>query len=283
MFRKLPLVVAVLCTALAFAGAAQAKSSILYSLTATNVQVAKATTGGFRISIPAKAKVSWFTDRPARRSGFANAAGLVAGWSANGFDKTPPNAAFVMTRDGETNQMIVVLKKAERKGTSVVFTAMQLPHGKMLGMQTTASLKPGRYPGAELFVDDGTIPPCGHQTLTTSTPDCTLSAGDGYVTFSNSIPSLYGMTLTVTNVAASAAPVSVAYNHYWSYRGYDPSCLELLCLLTANNPETMTTPFTRVFGAIAYGNYGEYLKVTAPTDPSVVLHVKITQQSTLAH
>jgi len=45
----------------------------------------------------------------------------------------------------------------------------------------------------------------------------------------------------------------------------------------------MTTPFTRVFGAIAFGNDGEYLKVMAPTDPSVVLHVKITQQSALPH
>ena len=272
MFRKLPLVTAAFVAILAFTGIAQAKSSILYSLTATNVQVAKANTGGYRVSIPAKAKVSWFTDRPERRAGFASAADLVAGWSANGFDTTPPNAAFVMTHDGATNQMIVVLKKAERKGTSVVFTAMQLPHGTMLGMQTTASLKPGRYPRAELFVDDGTTPPCGKNAHYTSTIDCTLSVGNGPVGFVNPTPTSYRMTVSVSNVGPGALPVAVTLDHLW---GTVSLCSFFACPITPNDvSETHTTPFTRDFGAVPARSNPEMVTITAPTDPTVVLHVQ---------
>ena len=75
MVRKLVPLIASLVVVLALTGAAQAKTSILYSLTATNVQVAKVKTGGYTVSLPAKAKVAWFTDRPARRAGNATAQG----------------------------------------------------------------------------------------------------------------------------------------------------------------------------------------------------------------
>ena len=277
MVRKLVPLIASLVVVLALAGAAQAKTSILYSLTATNVQVAKVQTGGYRISVPAKATVSWFTDRPERRSGFANAAGLVAGWSVNGFDKSPPNAAFVMSRDGATEQIIVVLKNAKRQGDNVVFKAMQLPRGKMLGMQTTGTLNAGRYPRAELFVDDGTTPPCGSQTTSSSAVDCTLRAGDGYVTFHNDAPAT-NIKLTVANDTADAAPTTVAYDHRWRY--VDTNCIPF-CVSQASNPESMTTPFTRTFGAVRGTISGDDVKVSAPTDPTIVLHVQITPQSTL--
>ena len=277
MVRKLVPLIASLVVVLALTGAAQAKTSILYSLTATNVQVAKVKTGGYTVSLPAKAKVAWFTDRPARRAGNATASDLVAGWHANGFDTTPPNAAFVMTRDGATEQIIVVLKKAELQGTNVVFKAMQLPRGKMLGMQTTGTLKPGSYPRAELFIDDATIPPCGRNTMTTSPIDCTLSSGDGSLSFINRTIGFNDTTLAVTNVAPDAAPTSVAYDHFWTYYSFSPSCIGS-CV--AHNPESMTTPFSRTFGAIDIGNIDETFKITAPTTPGVVLHVTITQKET---
>ena len=272
MFRKLPLVAAALLVVLVFTGAAQAKSSILYSVTATHVHVTKQRTGGFRVSLPAKAKVAWFTDRPTRRAGNATAADLVAGWHANGFDTSPPNAAFVMTRGGTTEQIIVVLKNAERQGTRVAFTATTLRHGKMLGMQTTASLKPGRYARAELFVDDGTIPPCGHQGHFTSTIDCTLSAGNGWVGFVNPSPTSRRMTLDVSNVGDGALPVAVTLDHMWGSIG---SCSFFACPITPNDvAETRTTPFTRDFGALPARSHPEMVTITAPTDPTVVLHIQ---------
>ena len=277
MVRKLVPLTAALFAFLALAGVAQAKSSILYSVTASNVQVAKLQTGGYTVRLPSKAKVAWFTDRPARRAGNATASDLVAGWHANGFDTTPPNAAFVMTRDGATEQIIVVLKKAELQGTNVVFKAMQLRNGKMLGMQTTGTLKPGRYPRAELFVDDGAVPPCGSQMTSSSAVDCTLRAGDGYVTFHNDAPAT-NIKLTVANDTADAAPTSVAYDHRWRY--VDTNCIPF-CVSQASFPESMMTPFTQTFGAVRGTITGDDVKVFAPTDPTVVLHVQITPQSAL--
>ncbi|MGI9186115.1 MAG: hypothetical protein ACR2J9_01105 [Gaiellales bacterium] len=273
MFRKLGPAIATLFVLLAMSGAAQAKSSILYSITATNVHVAKQQTGGYRVSLPANARLAWFTDRPARRAGTATAADLVMGWHANGFDAVPPNAAFVMTRGGASSQIIVVLKNARRQGTDVVFTARQLPHGKMLGMQTDGSLKPGLYPRAEFFIDDATIPPCGLQ-MSSGSVDCILSAGDGSVTLLTGIQST--MMLTVANVAPGAAPTTVLYEHSWRYGVLGSAGDHTLG--TASYPESMTTPFTRSFGAVTRAIH-ETLQVSAPTDPSVALHVTITQHS----
>ena len=124
--------------------------------------------------------------------------------------------------------------------------------------------------------NDATIPPCGRNTMTASLINCTLSYGDGALTFLNVGTGFSDTTLAVTNVAPDAAPTSVAYDHSWTYTSF-PFCASK-CV--AHNPESMTTPFSRTFGAIDLDNTDETFKITAPTTPGVVLHVTITQKGT---
>ena len=137
---------------------ARTTGQLLFVTTSSDLRIT-GTHGHMRISVPARANLSWFTDRPARRAGTATAASLAAGWTANGFSRVPPNAALVTKRAGTTMQTIVTLTQPLRRDGRVSFAYRVLDDGRMLGMQTSGRPQLGRYRG-ELFVDDATVPPC---------------------------------------------------------------------------------------------------------------------------
>ncbi|MCX6391422.1 MAG: hypothetical protein NTX95_02845 [Actinobacteria bacterium] len=144
------------------------QSALLFSTTSKDVRIS-GSGKAMRVSLPANAALSWFTDRPARQAGSSTAAFLVNGWQANGFNVDAPNAALVTTAKGVTMQTIVTLRNPRLSNGRVSFRYSVLGKGAMLGMETTGHPRAGRYNG-ELFVDDATLAPC--------------SAGDNYVTSS---------------------------------------------------------------------------------------------------
>lgn len=179
MRRIALLALALALTCLCLPALASAKGQLLYSVTSGDLAITHS--GGVtRVSIPAKAKLSWFTDRPQRRAGVGTVADLAAGWVANGFDRTPPNAALVTTRFGSTMQTIVTLRNPVLRDGRVTFAYRVISKGTMLGMRTDGRPATGRYRG-ELFVDDATLPPCSAGTVVSTTvTDCIASPGTTY-------------------------------------------------------------------------------------------------------
>ena len=140
------------------ATASASDSSLLYSVTTKDLRVA-GSGHAMRVSVPANAALSWFTERPARQAGASTASALVSGWQANGFAADPPNAAIVTSDRTGSMQTIVTLRDPRQSAGRVSFRYTVIGKGKMLGMRTTGHPRAGRYDG-ELFVDSATIPPC---------------------------------------------------------------------------------------------------------------------------
>lgn len=177
MRRLIPLVV--IGVFLCLPSLASAKGQLLYSITSGDITIS-GHGNAMHVSVPAKAKLSWFTDRPARRAGTGTAADLAAGWVANGFDRTPPNAALVTKRAGTTMQTIVTLRNPTQANGRIGFTYRVVPSGKMLGMRTGGRPAAGQYVGA-LFVDDATTPPCSGSLPTAASSACIAAPGTYYV------------------------------------------------------------------------------------------------------
>ena len=177
--RKSSLLILVALACLCLPSLASAKGQLLFSVTSGDVSISGPSSAP-HVSIPAKGTLSWFTDRPERQSGFGTAADLAAGWVANGFDRTPPNAALVTTSKGATMQTIVTLRKPVQKNGRVTFTYRVIGKGSMLGMRTTGRPAVGRYRG-ELFIDGATSAPCSTSIVVTSTTiDCIAAPGTTY-------------------------------------------------------------------------------------------------------
>ena len=156
------------------------QTALLFSTTSKDVRIS-GSGKAMRVSLPANAALSWFTDRPQRKAGASTAAFLVNGWQANGFNVDPPNAALVTTAKGATMQTIVTLRDPRRRNGRVSFRYSVLGKGAMLGMKTTGHPRAGRYNG-ELFVDDATLAPCtaGDNFVTSSFYQCVTSGVHDY-------------------------------------------------------------------------------------------------------
>ncbi|MCX6392437.1 MAG: hypothetical protein NTX95_08095 [Actinobacteria bacterium] len=177
--RKSGLLILVALACLCLPSLASAKGQLLYSVTSGDLNITRHS-GVAHVSVPAKAKLSWFTDRPQRLAGAGTAADIAAGWVANGFDRRPPNAALVTTSKGNTMQTIVTLRKPVQKNGRVTFAYSVVGKGSMLGMRTTGRPAAGSYRG-ELFIDDATTPPCSTSIVVTSTTtDCVAAPGNTY-------------------------------------------------------------------------------------------------------
>ena len=196
-FRLLVISAVIAVAAISAASAAAAPTTFLYSTSAGWAKV-----DGARVTLPTTASVSWFTDRPARRSGATTLGDVVDAWSASGLDASPPNAALVVTRKGESSTHIVTLTQARRQGNTVSFRVRAVPGGTEAGMRSTGRLAAGSYARAELFIDDVATPPCGSVV-----PTGTSCLYD----FSSTI-SASGSTITLCGVnSASAGPVYVSW------------------------------------------------------------------------
>jgi hypothetical protein len=114
--------------------------------------------------------VTWFTDRPARQSGFLPTAGFVSRWAGYGFDTDPPNVALVVREpSGATDTVVAVMTRPKVTATGV-FTArlrvLSMDQAQALGSHLKShagrhDLKiPARFTAAALFIDD-VKPSCG--------------------------------------------------------------------------------------------------------------------------
>jgi hypothetical protein len=153
--------------------AARATGQLLYVTTTGDLRITGAH-GNIRVSLPARATLTWFSNRPARRAGTSTAASLAAGWNANGFARVPPNAALITQRAGRSMQTIITLTQPIRRQGRVSFSYRVLDDGRMLGMRTSGHPHVGRYHG-ELFVDDATVPPCTLSVFGLATVDAGTS------------------------------------------------------------------------------------------------------------
>ena len=272
MIRPRYAVVAAL--ALALPSAASAASPLLYSITAGGSVVTRAG-GQYAVSIPASSNAVWFTDRPARTSGIASAGGVVDGWRTNAFDADPPNAAILMTRRGKTTQVVGTLTAGVRRGDRVVFTARPVRGMQVAGHRASGFLRPGRHGRTEIFIDDGTVPPCGYHYRSATSVDCTLSPGDEWVSLQHGGAWASGVSLSITS---DPAGVSVAFHRSWLYSYFCGSPPQL-CAGSSVSDETATTPITRTYDAATGGTIrSEEVRVGAPAAGSSAVRVTIARR-----
>jgi hypothetical protein len=143
--------------------------AILYSLDAPDTIITKSGST-FRLSLPAKAAVTWFTDRPARKVGTITLQQFYSMWKSNGFDQDPPNAALLITKKNiETTHVVEMTKSTSAKGR-IIFTIKQLTDQSHAGYAHTHDLRVGNFGRSRLFIDDATTPPCGATFALTGLP-----------------------------------------------------------------------------------------------------------------
>ena len=141
--------------------------SVLYATTAQQGSLA-AVKGKKRTYVMtlrgASDHVTWFTDRPARQSGFLPTAGFASSWAGYGFAQDPPNVALVVRdRSGATDTVVAVMSgpKVTAKG---VFTAqlrvLSVDQAQQVGGNLAVHAGrhdakiPSRFTSAALFIDD---------------------------------------------------------------------------------------------------------------------------------
>jgi len=93
--------------------------------------------------------VTWFTDRPARRSGLMLAHDLVGTWSKIGFTAVPPNSALVLRDPGSTRTLTVEVRAPRYEGGVLAFTIRPLERLAQ-PLPTSASM-------SSLFIDDASV------------------------------------------------------------------------------------------------------------------------------
>jgi hypothetical protein len=150
-----------------------------------------------RLSMPADAPLTWFTDRPARRTGTARLSALVRNWDIWGFRADPPNAAVLLRSTSGRRTHVVTLTSPRLRDGRVTFRMRPVPEFGEAGYAHEHDLQPGRYPRGQLFIDDAAYPPC--DILMTAPITCTL-----YADPTNSVRATPG-TRQVT-IRACAAP-----------------------------------------------------------------------------
>lgn len=196
--------------------AAEAKApGILYSLDANRGEVVQVG-GAYRLALPAATRVTWFTDRPARRSGSMTLRGLASIWLASGFAADPPNAAVILASPGKESTHVVELRRPKVVGTSVSFALRAVPSASVVGFRHADELVPGGYRHTAVFIDDAAAPPCLSSTSATAstTTTCLLSSSPAgqttiYPPRSTSKSSSTSSTVTTVSACASGAAFSM--------------------------------------------------------------------------
>ena len=93
--------------------------------------------------------VTWFSDRPARKSGLMLAHDLVGTWSKIGFTAVPPNSALVLRDPGSTRTLTVEVRAPRYEGGVLAFTIRPLEKLAQ-PLPTSASM-------SSLFIDDASV------------------------------------------------------------------------------------------------------------------------------
>jgi hypothetical protein len=93
--------------------------------------------------------ITWFSDRPARKSGLMLAHDLVEKWSKIGFTAVPPNSALVLRDPGSTRTLTVEVRSPRYEGGVLAFTIRPLEKLAQ-PLPTSASM-------SSLFIDDASV------------------------------------------------------------------------------------------------------------------------------
>ncbi len=93
--------------------------------------------------------ITWFTDRPARKSGLMLGHDLVGRWSKIGFTAVPPNSALVLRDPGSTRTLTVEVRAPRYEGGVLAFTIRPL--------EQLAQPLPASVSMASLFIDDASV------------------------------------------------------------------------------------------------------------------------------
>ena len=171
-------VIVVVLALLAAVPAASAKApGILYAFDAKRGALVQ-TSAGHRLSLPAATRVTWFTDRPERRAGVMTLRGLASIWQASGFAADPPNAAVILTVDGQARTHVVELLRPKAVGTSVSFALRVVPSASAAGFRHADGLASGTYRRVAVFIDDAATSPClsSISTAASTSTTCLLSS-----------------------------------------------------------------------------------------------------------
>lgn len=246
--RRLLIAGLLLLAAVPTASAAPAPS-ILFSVDSRNAVVSKPS--GYRVSLNANARVTWFSDRPARQAGTTTLAGLVGTWTANGFAADPPNAALILRGDNGLSEHVVVLRSPVVANGRVTFAIRAVPGGNVSGHGHANALAVGTYRAATLFIDDAAYPPCrtvaaAYVLTCVMAPGQTVMAmafGGGHAQFCLPVPGLASITgpgyLEVDTPCSSAGPLPTVALPFGP-----------LVSLTADSP-TQTSVVMRLVGSIS--------------------------------
>lgn len=187
---------------------------LLFSVTAPTMQVVAEGTG-FRVTIAADSPTAWFTDRPARTAGSFDVVDLVSLWSAEGFDTDPPNAAVVVSANGEQHQHVVELSDPKVTGTTVSFHADDIGDDDgtdpVAGRSATHDVVVGSFGESELFIDDGGYSPCPSSINGSEFYPCLIPANGSVAFTASSVrPNTFGEILQVTPNASSNGYFNIA-------------------------------------------------------------------------
>lgn len=109
--------------------------------------------------------VTWFTDRPARQSGFLPTAGFVSSWAGYGFVEDPPNVALVVRdRSGATGTVVAVMTgpKVNSRGVLTArLRVLSVDQAQQVGGNLAVHADrhdvkvPSRFTSVALFIDNG--------------------------------------------------------------------------------------------------------------------------------
>jgi hypothetical protein len=141
------------------------KISVLYALNARTGTLRPQKGKGAKYTLVLKGldrDVTWFSDRPARRSGSLPVAGFAEAWKGFGFAADPPNAALTYTdkRGDQDRTVIVELSHPRLADGKLSFAARALDPQKirepnLAGHSAVADRHPARsFDDASLFIDD---------------------------------------------------------------------------------------------------------------------------------
>jgi hypothetical protein len=94
--------------------------------------------------------ITWFTDRPARKTGLMLAHDLANNWTRIGFKSVPPNSALVLRNQGQVQTFTVETTKPSYANGVLAFTVRPL--------EKNVKTLPANAQTASLFIDDLVVP-----------------------------------------------------------------------------------------------------------------------------
>jgi hypothetical protein len=171
----------------------------------------------YQLTVAQTTGVTYFTDRPQRRSGVMPLSVFVNNWARSGFTTDPPNAALVISGAPANRDTFIFRLTRPRVGRhgSVQFTALVLPPSQAsLGLHDLAAKADTKLPKsfrtASVFIDNGNVvgAPSGPAQITAKLQDVASGRWLGYDAGGNIFPvaeKAQAGVVTVMDLSSSGA------------------------------------------------------------------------------